>query len=132
VTKLYCYNDRDESICEAYSAELMQFGDRISQAELEELHSRKNRQLAQTREALNEYSAPFEIRTAQEQQRSRAVGTLDLMIGNKPQDKIISLPEDKEFRSQLAAPRPKKGKEESKFFNSKADDALSRLRAIND
>jgi Mu transposase, C-terminal./Bacteriophage Mu transposase. len=132
VTKLYCYNDRGESICEAYSAELMQFGDRISQAELEELHSRKNRQLAQTREALNEFSAPYEIRSGQEQRRSRAVGTLDLMVGNKPQDKIITLPEDKEFRSQLAAPRSKKGKEESKFFNSKADDALSRLRAIND
>lgn len=131
VTKLYVYDSKTgEKICEAYSAELLQFGERISQAALNELHSRKKAQLREVRDILSEKNAAYETRI--EPSVSAAVGKLDLMIGHAPQAKVVALPQDKEFRAELAAASLRRKSSGSAFLGKKADDALTRLRAMNE
>ena len=132
VTKLYVYDKNGKKICEAVAQELLEFGGRVSQTALEELHRNKNRQLADTRDIWNDFVTPYEQRV--EAGRAPCVaGKLDLMIGHAPRPKVIALPQDKEYRGEMAAKRqaPKKHTDD-KFFDKKADDALARLRAINE
>ncbi len=129
VRKLYVYDKEGRKVCEAYSAELMQFGERVSEAALEELHKRKNRQLSDVRAMLEQYQTPPEVRLDPSQ--PVAVGKLDLMIGHAPQQKVVALPVDKEFRSEITS-RKKKPASDDEFLNAKAGAALERLRAMNE
>ncbi|MEG1594679.1 MAG: Mu transposase C-terminal domain-containing protein, partial [Oscillibacter sp.] len=130
VTKLYVFDRTGKKICEAVSAELMQFGEQVSQTALEQLFRDKNRQLQETRQIIEDFTTPYEQRIA-EGRAPDVVGKLDLMIGHKPNRKVIQLPVDKEFRGEMAAPRKKKGSGDE-FLGQKAEDALSRLRAMNE
>ncbi len=132
VTKLYVYDKHGKKICEAVAQELLEFGGRVSQSALEELHRKKNRQLAETRDIWNDFITPYEQRV--EAGRAPCVaGKLDLMIGHTPRPKVIALPQDKEYRGEMAAKRqPQKKHTDDKFFDKKADDVLARLRAINE
>lgn len=132
VTKLYVYNKNGEKICEAVSAELLQFGDRVSQEALAELSRKKNRQLAQMRELHEDFITPYEQRVA-EGRAPGVFGRLDLMIKADHGSKVVTLPQDKEFRSEMASrSTKKKTAAEDEFLGKKADDALSRLRAMNE
>lgn len=109
-------------------AELMQFGERVSEAALEELHKRKNRQLSEVRAILDEYQTPPELRL--DPSRTEAVGKLDLTIGHAPRQKVIALPTDKEGRSEIISKKKKSGAGDE-FLNAKAGAALERLKAMN-
>lgn len=85
------------------------------------------------REILDSMTRPYEARNMEEGRPSDAVGKIDLTVKAKRDPKVISLPNDKEFRAEMAAGRPKKkAGAGDEFLNSKADDALSRLRAMNE
>ncbi len=128
VRKLYVYDKEGRKVCEAYSAELMQFGERVSESALGELHKRKNRQLSEVRAILDEYQTPPELRL--DPSRTEAVGKLDLTIGHVPRQKVIALPTDKEGRSEIISKKKKSGAGDE-FLNAKAGAALERLKAMN-
>lgn len=132
VSKLYVYDLDGHKICEAVSAEVLGFGEKCSQAALEKLMRDQKRQYRESVEALERYTMPYEARIEQGRP-SDAVGKLDLTIKAERSPKVISLPNDKEFRAEVAATsKKKKAGAGDEFLASKADSALSRLRAINE
>ncbi len=132
VSKLYVYAPDGHKICEAVSAEVLGFGEKCSQAALEKLMRDQKRQYRDSREILEDYTTPYELRVEQGRP-SDAVGKLDLMIGHAPKSNVIALPQDKEFRAEAAAAgRKKRSKAGDEFLGAKADSALSRIRAINE
>ena len=86
------------------------------------------------REILDSMTRPYEARVMEEGRPSDAVGKIDLTVKAARDPKIVSLPNDKEFRAEMAAGRQPKKKAGAgdEFLNSKANDALSRLRAMNE
>lgn len=92
----------------------------------------QKQQLKNVREALEDFTTPYELRVEQGRP-SDAVGKLDLTIKADRPSKVVTLPNDKEFRAEMAANR-KTGKKASgdEFLGKKADDALARLRAMNE
>jgi hypothetical protein len=134
VTKLYVYDEQGRKICEAVSAELLQFGPRCSQAAIEKLMRDKKRNEREIKEILDSMTRPYEERLEQGR-ASEAFGKIDLTIKASRQNKVISMPNDKEFRAEMTAT----GKQAKKrtgagdeFLGKKANDALSRLRAMNE
>lgn len=132
VTKLYVYDKEGRKICEAVAPELLAFGSHCSQATLEAHMKAQKQQLKNVREALEDFTTPYELRVEQGRP-SDAVGKLDLTIKAERSPKVIALPNDKEYRAEAAASR-KAGKKTSgdEFLGKKADDALARLRAMNE
>ncbi len=133
VTKLYVFDDEGRKICEAVSAELLAFGPHCSQATLEKHMRNQKRQEREMREILDSMTMPYEARF-EEGRPSDAVGKLDLTIKAKRNQKVVTLPTDKEFRlEQLeAAPRRKKAGAGDEYLAKQAESALARLRAINE
>ena len=133
VTKLYVYNENGRKICEAVSAELLQFGPHCSQAALEKHLRNQKRQEKEMREILDSMTRPFEERLEEGGRTTDAVGKIDLTIKASRNPKIVTLPTDKEFRQEMAAsPRKKKAGAGDEYLAKKADTALARLRAINE
>ena len=132
VSKLYVYAPDGHKICEAVSAEILGFGEKCSQAALEKLMRDQKRQYRDSVEALEDFTTPYEERLEQGRP-SDAVGKLDLMIGHAPRERVIALPQDKEFRAETADRRKKKRSSAGdEFLGAKADSALSRIRAVNE
>lgn len=133
VTKLYVFDQQGRRICEAVSAELLQFGPHCSQAALERHLRDQKRQEREMREILDSMTKPYEARF-ETGRTSDAVGRIDLTIKAERDPKIISLPNDKEFRSEMAEGRMQKKKAGAgeEFLDRKANDVLSRLRAMNE
>lgn len=133
VTKLYVYDQEGRKICEAVSAEVLSFGHHCSQAALEKHMKDQKRQKREAEEFLEERIAPYGVRLEQGRQTD-AVGKLDLTIKADRKPKVVSLPNDKEFRQEQleAAPRRKKAGAGDEYFAKKAESALARLRAINE
>ena len=131
VRQLYVYDPATgRKICEAYSAELLQFGDRVSQAALDELFRRKNHNLRAAREFVEDMTTPYEQRL--DPSVPAAVGKIDLTIRAHRAPKVVSLPVDKEFRGEMEHNRARKRTGSgAEFLDRKADDALTRLRAMN-
>lgn len=133
VTKLYVYDENGRKICEAVSAELLQFGPHCSQAALEKHLRNQKRQEKEMREILDSMTRPFEERIEEGGRTTDAVGKIDLTIKASRNPKIVTLPTDKEFRQEMAAsPRKKKAGAGDEYLAKKADTALARLRAINE
>lgn len=132
VTKLYVYDKDGFKICEAVSAEVLSYGQHCSQAALEKHMREQKRQYRDAVEFLEGYTTPYEVRLEQGRQ-SDAVGKIDLTIKGKRSSKIVTLPNDKEFRAEMAAvPRKKKTGSGDEYLAKKAGTALARLRAINE
>lgn len=125
MTRLYVYAEDGKKVCEAYSAELLQFGGKVDQEQLAELFKRKKHNEREVRQFLEDMRTPPELRTGEGS--PAVVGALDLTIGHKRKDKVIALPADKEFRGEMAAKR----KSESSFLETKGEAALERLMASN-
>ena len=131
VSKLYVYDMDGHKICEAVSAEVLGFGEKCSQAALEKLMRDQKRQYKECVEAQENYTTPYEARLEQGRP-SDAVGKLDLTIKANRNQKVIALPNDKEYRAEAAASsKKKKTTAGDEFFSAKADSALSRLKAMN-
>lgn len=127
ITRLYVYTREGKKICEAVSQELLLIAPRVSQKALEEHKKMQNTQLRNDKELLEEFRTPYEQRG---NVPGDVVGALDLMVKGKG-DKVVALPQDKQFASEL---RDKKNRQkqdtEDKFFSRKAQDALSKLRQL--
>lgn len=127
VTRLYVYTREGKKICEAVSQELLLIAPRVSQKALEEHKKMQNTQLRNDKELLEEFRTPYEQRG---NVPGDVVGALDLMVKGKG-DKVVALPQDKQFASEL---RDKKNRQkqdaEDEFFSRKAQDALSKLRQL--
>jgi len=128
MTRLYVYGEDGRKICEAYSAELLQFGGRVDQAALEKLFKQKKHNEREVKQFLEDMRTPPELRTGEGS--PAVVGALDLTIGHKRKDKVIALPADKEFRGEMAARSRRKAG--SSFLEAKGEAALERLMAGND
>ena len=134
VTKLYVFTKEGKKICEAVSPELLQIAPRVPQAALEEHIRKQKKQLRETAEKLEEFRTPFELRT-QNDGTPAVVGGVDLTVKAKRNEKLIQLPNDKEFREEVKAGSISKKQKQHKdsddeFFNQKAQSALERLRAL--
>jgi transposase InsO family protein len=131
VTKLYVYDAKGFKICEAVSAEVLSYGQHCSQAALEKHMREQKRQYRNMVEALEGYTTPYESRLEQGRQTD-AVGKIDFTIKAERNSKIVTLPNDKEFRAEMAtAQRKKKAGAGDEYLAKKAGTALARLRAIN-
>lgn len=128
VSKLYVYDETGKKICEAEAAELLQFGSHVSQAALEEHLRKQKRQEKEIRQFLAEAIQPYELRVGADSHET--VGKLDLTIKANRPPKGIALPNDKEFRHQMA--EPKKVVASNEFFDNMASSALSRIQAMNE
>lgn len=134
VTRLYVYTREGKKICEAVSQELLMIAPRVQQKALEEHIKMQKRQLKTDMERLQEFTTPFEERVAQYNNApGEVVGTADLIIKGKgsKDDKVVALPQDKQFADDLKAKKQRQKKEvENEFFDRKAQDALSKLRLL--
>jgi len=132
VTKLYVFDTTGRKICEAVSAELLQFGPHCSQTALEKHLRDQKRQEREMRDILESMTLPYDQRF-EEGRPSDAVGKLDLTIKAERDHKIISLPVDKEYRAELSSGKHKKNTEAGdSFLGRKAENALTKLRAMNE
>lgn len=84
------------------------------------------------REILDSMTRPYELRAEEGGRPSEAVGMIDLTIKATRDPKLISLPLDKEYRAEATSRAKKKKASGDEFLGKKADDALARLRAINE
>jgi len=133
VTKLYVFDQEGRKICEAVSAELLAFGPHCSQAALERHLRDQKRQEKEMREILDSMTQPYELRIQEGGRPSEAVGMIDLTIKADRPSNVVTLPNDKEFRAEMAANRKTRKKASGdEFLGKKADDALARLRAMNE
>lgn len=132
VTKLYVYDNKGRKICEAVSAEVLSYGQHCSQVALEKHMREQKRQKREAEEFLESARMPYEVRLEQGRQTD-AVGKIDLTIKAKRSSNIVSFPNDKEFRQEMAAtPRKKKATAGDEYLAKKAGTALARLRAMNE
>lgn len=127
---LYVYDKDGRKVCEARRAELLGFGDRASAEQVEALHERKNRQLRQTRAFLQEMRTPPEERPGAVAAQT-AVGKLDLTIGHGAKPKVVTLPVDKEYQSEMAS-RQRRSEAGDAFLAAKGGAALAKLKAMNE
>ena len=132
VTKLYVFDEEGRKICEAVSPELLAFGPHCSQAVLEKHLRDQRRQEREMREILDSMTRPYELRGEEGGRPSQAVGMIDLTIKATPSAKLISLPQDKEYRAEVTGRAKRKKASGDEFLGKKADDALARLRAMNE
>lgn len=132
VTKLYVFDTEGRKICEAVSPELLAFGPHCSQAALEKHLRDQKRQEKEVREALEEWRRPYELRPEETGRPSEAVGMIDLTIKASRPSKVVTLPQDKEYRAEATSRAKKKDAAGEEFLGRKADDALARLRAMNE
>ena len=132
VTKLYVFDEEGRKICEAVSPELLAFGPHCSQAVLEKHLRDQRRQEREMREILDSMTRPYELRGEEGGRPTAAVGMIDLTIKADRPSKLISLPLDKEYRAEASSRAKKKAGAGDEFLGKKADDALARLRAINE
>lgn len=134
VTRLYVYTRDGKKICEAVSQELLMIAPRVQQKALEEHIKMQKRQIKADMERLQEFTTPFEERVAKYNDApSEVIGTEDLMIKGKGKkdDKVVALPQDKQFGDDLKAKKQRQKQEiENEFFDKKAQDALSKLRLL--
>lgn len=127
VTRLYVFDENGRKICEAVSAELLMIAPKVPQALLEEHLKKQKRQLREDREKLEEWRTPFEAR-AVEGATPEVVGGLNLTIHAERPEKVIALPQDKEYR-EAKKPGSKSGNGD--FISKKAESALEKLRALS-
>lgn len=133
VTKLYVYTLSGKKICEATSAELLQFAPGISQAKLEKHMQRQKRQIRGEREKIEEYTTPFELRGNNPNATSRTVGSVSFNLKPERDEKVVSLPQDKEYHEEIKTTKKQKGKKDKtdgSYLDKKADEVLSKLREI--
>ena len=131
MSKLYVYTLDGKKICEAVSAEVLGYGPHCSQEALEKLMRSQKRQYRETVDKLEEFTTPYEQRVEQGRP-SDAVGKLNLTIKAERRPKVVSLPVDKEYRSEAADQRKKRAAARDEFLQAKAGAALAQLRAMNE
>lgn len=130
ITRIYVYTREGKKICEAVAQELLMIAPKVQQKALEEHIKMQKRQIKRDNERLEEYTKPFEERVAQYNDApSEVIGAPELMIKAK-NEKVITMPQDKQFITDIKDKKNKKQDADNEFFNKKAQDALSKLRLL--
>lgn len=128
VTKLYVYTQEGKKICEAVSHELLRFAPKITQEALEKHLRDQKRQVRDVKDDVNYYTTPYEERV--EGATPTVVGGLNLTVKAK-QEKIVSIPQDKEYKEEIKSKSKSKTKKaDETFYTQKADAALEKLKAL--
>ena len=126
VTKLYVFDIKNgKKVCEAESAELLQYYGHVSQDALEKHLRNQKRQQKETQEFLEGVQRGY-TELVDEGRKTATVGGLDLALKPERKQKVVSLPVDKEYRQG----RRQKKAEENEFLQSKGNEALERLKAM--
>lgn len=89
--------------------------------------TKQKRHLKDVRNTLNEYRTPFEEKEENDGITPHLVGGLDLTKGKKPDNNVVSLPKDKQYRQTQSK---KKNSQPNPFIDDLADNALERLERI--
>ncbi|MDO4720448.1 MAG: transposase [Peptostreptococcaceae bacterium] len=132
ITKIYVYTTEGTFIGEALSQELLLIAPRVSQKALEEHLRMQNKQIQEDRKRLEEYTTPFEQRVQQHEQAKTAAGLENLLLQGKAteEEKIVSLPQDKQY-AQMMKQKKKAKPVENDFLRQQGEQALKKLRAMN-
>lgn len=101
VTRIYVYNQAGEQVCEAVSSDLLRIAPSVSQTALEEHIKNQKRQQRDARDSLKAYTTPYSERVELSKGGPDVVGGIDLTIKAKQPDKVVALPQDKEYREDL-------------------------------
>ena len=126
ITKLYVYDMKSgEKICEAESAELLHYYGNVSQEALEKHLRNQKRQQKEAREFLEGVQRGY-AELVDEGRKTATVGGIDLTLKSERKQKVVALPLDKEYRQG----RKSKKAEENEFLQSKGNEALERLKAM--
>lgn len=128
VTRLYVYDNNNKKICEAESQELLLVAPRMDQEALTKHMKHQKEQLKQTKEQLREYQKPLSERNAEYVNADYIVGGIDLTIGKKRKDNVVTLPADRQYIEETL--EHKKNPVDNTFFNKKAQQALDKLRQL--
>lgn len=128
---LYVFDESGRKLCEAYAQELLQITETVSEKTLEHIRMQK-RQESRDRKRLEEANVPFEQLNEQYVGFSSVTGGIDLMIEKKKEKaaKVVSLPVDRTYQQGFRAEKKEDTETESEYMNSKAEDALRKLRAM--
>ena len=129
---LYVFDESGRKLCEAYSQELLQITDTVSEKTLEHIRMQK-RQESRDKKLLAEANVPFEELNEQFVGFNEVTGGIDLMLGGKRQTKaakVISMPEDRTYQQGFRAEKREDEAPDSEYINNQAENALKKLRAI--
>lgn len=131
VTQMFVTAADGRPVCVAECKELLAFGDHVSEEALLRHLKEQNRQLREDRELLREANVPFEQLNEQYIGFSSSVGGIDLMIGHKPNRKVVAMPVDGAYRNGFRPELQERTDEgESEYLNARAEDALQALRVL--
>jgi len=130
ITRLYVYTPEGQKICEAESQELLLIAPKVPQKALEEHMKMQKQQLKNIRARANEYTTPLE-ELAENYNGHKS--TFGFTIGNEPakNDKLITLPTDKQFRDDTMEKKARKLRKENGYFKEQAEEALQKLRNLS-
>lgn len=131
LTKLYVFAPTGEKICEAVSQELLAFGPAVSQQALIEHNKMQKRQLSNANGFIGDTQAALaELIEQYSQFGTGVVGFEGLTLQAKPNQNVVSLPQDRNYKSEIKDKSAKKKVEDNEYFNKKAQEALTKLRAL--
>ena len=125
---IYAFTKEGELIGEVPLAEKLNASFYADEAQVEEHKSAQNRHLRQQRETLTAYRTPFELRENTDA-TPKLVGSVDLTIGKKPSDNVITLPMDKQLAQ--GGRKVKKQKElKTDYLDKRGQAVLDKLNKI--
>ena len=130
VSVIYVFDKNGRKICDAECQELLDFAPGVPQKALEEHIRNQNRQLKRDAQKAKEAQIPFEEIYEGYVGFSSTAGGIELMIGNKrKKGEVVAFPEDRTWQQGF---RKKEAAKASEYINSKGQDALKKLRAMNE
>lgn len=131
ISTIYVFAKDGSRICNAKSAEMLAFGEHVSEEVLRKHNKEQNRQLRDDRKRLEKANVPFEKMNEQYIGFSSSVGGIDLMIGSKAKPpKVVSMPQDATYRNGFRSGRKEETEEENEYISRQAEEALKKLRAL--
>lgn len=128
ITKIYVYNDEGKKICEAVSQELLAIAPKVAQENLEKHMRRQKRQYKEAKKVIQEMQMPFEERISKEEVGASRKLILPEIKGKT--SKIVSLPNDKQFKEEYKETKRKKKDVKSDYFEKQAEDVLELLKSM--
>lgn len=132
ITTLYVFW-KGKKVCEAYSQELLKIAPTVHQEAVGEHKRRQRAQEKRDRQILEAARTPLEQLNEQYVGFSPTAGGIELMVSNQKvkKAKVVSMPEDRTYREGFRANRQEQG-QESEYLAAQAQEALRRIRAINE
>lgn len=130
VSSIYVQDVNGKFLCQAYSQELLQFGNTSDEA-LKKHRKMQNRQLSDVRKTIEEATTPFDELNEGYQKHKDVIGGVRVTIGKEPRkSKVVQMPEDGAAFVQIQKAKKEEEKRQSDYMDKMAQKALAKLRAI--